>query len=167
MPPLLQAEHVGHALKMRRLLLGVDLIEIIQAAGMGHASDIRWTENALEPSQARVRWYHTWLTAAAKDRPAYVELPYAQREQWYDTPLDDALWHEAMRTNRQVAWWWGRSKGRGITGAWCRVCSEMIVPYDAGAGMSHPARVAVMQHRTKHTMAGIAPARMVRMMEAS
>jgi hypothetical protein len=157
----LTTEHVGRALKARRELLGVTHEQMIAIAGAVRAADIRWIENAQKPSLQRVRWYFGWMSEVAKSTDAWGKIPYAQREQWYDTALDDALWRQAMRDNRTVAWWWGRARNKGRAGAWCYLCQDMVYPYDSNRGMSLPARRAIMHHRTTHPVPGVPQARLI------
>lgn len=151
-------EHVGRALRARRVALGLTLRDLIHTAVDVAAFDLKWTENAPEPSVKRVHYYDSLLRRTALDLDAWKAMPYAQREQWYDTDLDDALWHSAMVASRRVSWWWGASKSRGMTGAWCYLCENMVHTYDAGRPMTHTARCAIMAHRGQHPVVGIKPA---------
>lgn len=151
-------EHVGHALRVRRELLGVTLDEMIESSGYATKFDLKWTESAPAPTMARVRYFDATLRTVAQGLLAWLTLPYAQREQWYDTDLDEALWREAMRAHRKISWWWGATKSRGQTGAWCYLCEDMVHSYDAGRPMTLTARGAIMAHRATHSAAGVASA---------
>lgn len=154
MPAPSTLEHVGAALRHRRELVQVSLQDIIDVAGAGHVADVKWIESAVDPSMRRVMWHYAWVMTAAERRGTWAELPYAQRQQWYDTALDEALWHAAVAARPTRLWWWGRSHERGSNGAVCFVCGEKIETYDAGRPMSTPIRIKLMTHRAKHSAAG-------------
>lgn len=153
MSPTALSEHVGAALKRRRELVSVSLHDIIEVAGHGHVSDVKWIESADQPSLRRVLWHYGWVTTAAQSRGTWEQLPYAQRQQWYDTDLDLALHTAAAAKVNTRLWWWGRSQSQGRNGAMCYICEQWIETYDAGRPMSAPVRVKLMAHRSTHRAA--------------
>jgi len=148
-------EHVGTALQTRRKLVLVSLDDVIRVAGAGHVADLKWIETADHPSLRRIKWHYAWVQQAATARGTWRELPYAQRSQWYDTGLDEALWETVRTRVPSRAWWWGRGGSKGKTGAVCFVCGAWIYSYDAANQMSGPARIALMAHRATHPVAGL------------
>jgi len=154
MPGTAAAEHVGSALRHRRELLAVSLADIINVAGHGHVADVKWIESAIDPSVRRILWHYGWVSQAAELRGTWTEIPYAQRQQWYDTALDEALWTAARQKVGSRHWWWGRGHARGTAGAMCYVCDTWIATYDSGRAMSNPIRAELMAHRSKHSAAG-------------
>lgn len=160
MPAPAPAEHVGSALRHRRELVAVSLGDIIKMVGHGHVADVKWIESANEPSLLRVKWHYGWVSQAAERRGTWTELPYAQRQQWYDTALDEALWQAARTAVGSRHWWWGRAQNQGRGGAMCYVCNEWICTYDYGRAMSNPVRETLMAHRAKHSAAGTPVARL-------
>lgn len=159
MPEPDTSEHVGKALKARRMLVSVSLEDVIKTAGAGHVADLKWIESADHPSTRRILWHYGWVGQAAQERGTWAGLPYAQRQQWYDTDLDAALWDTARREQPARTWWWGRGHTQSRNGAQCYVCGTWIYTYDAGRAMHNPARLALMAHRATHRVAGIPAAR--------
>jgi len=167
MAPSEMTEHVGRALLARRQLVTVSLEDMGRAAGPGNIPDIRWMENAPEPSHRRVCWHYGWVATVAQERNTWRTLPYARRQQWYDTDLDLALTEAAKATAVQRDWWWGQGRLQGRRGAVCYVCAVWIYTYDVGRPMSNPARDALMAHRATHTLAGIPAPRLITPREAA
>lgn len=159
MAPAGSPEHVGSALRHRRELVQVSLQDIIDTAGAGHVADVKWIEGAVDPSLRRIMWHYAWVATAAERRGTWKELPYAQRQQWYDTALDESLWQAAVSVRSTRLWWWGRLHERGANGAVCFVCGQKIEIYDAGRPMSNPIRIKLMTHRALHSVAGTPAAR--------
>lgn len=148
-------EHIGRGLRARREALGLTRRDMANHNAFINQTGLRFIENAPAASLWRVRHYDEVLRALAADTPAWLAMPYARREQWYDTVLDARLWQQAMADRPRVIWWWGTSRSRGALGAWCHLCDELVHPYDAGRPMTHRARTAIMAHRTVHPVAGV------------
>jgi len=141
---------VGASIRFHRESLGLLFSDLIDAAGPGSERMLRHTERAERPRIDLVEHHHAALMAAYANAGRTLGATLARREQWYATEADRILWHLAMDSRPQVAWWWGVRADPGPRGAWCYVCDRMIHGYDVGRGMTKRARKAVMAHRLEH-----------------
>lgn len=146
--------HVGYALRMHRELLGLTRADVVRAIRPDQGFDAAWTENALDPSELRVRWYHDAVLRAYEAKDTKVDIPFGQREQWWCTELDQMLWRAVLQTRRGVHWWWAPRKTPRGSGALCYLCDQLVHTYDLSSGATHPMRCAVMRHRNTHHKPG-------------
>lgn len=140
----------GPRIKAHRTALGIQLSDLIDAAGPGSETILRHAERAERPALKVIEAHHTALMIAYAAGAGTGATPLARREQWYATELDAILWHRAMEARPQIAWWWGVRSDNTPRGAFCYVCEQMIHGYDVGRGLTRRARAAVMLHRLTH-----------------
>lgn len=141
---------MGAWIKAHRAALGVLMSDLINEAGPGSERILRHTERAQRPDVNLIETHHAALMAAYVTSGHTPAVPLARREQWYANEYDAALWIEASHINPRVSWWWGVRSNAVPRGAWCHLCGRLIHGYDAGRGMTPPARKAVMAHRLEH-----------------
>lgn len=145
-----EGHKVGAWIRLHRESLGVRLSDLIHQAGAGSERILRHTERAQRPDIDLIEIHHTALMAAYVTSGHTPAVPLARREQWYANEYDATLWQDASHVNPRVSWWWGVRSNTAPRGAWCHLCNRMIHGYDAGRGMTPPARRAVMAHRLEH-----------------
>lgn len=153
-----EIREVGPALKAHREALGVTMSELVAVRGAGSDAYFRFTERAERPSLARIEVHHGALIAAWVAGGRKPLMARSTREQWYSTPADLTLWHQAVKKAPGCRWWWGLSNGRGRYGAWCYVCNKLIIGYDIKRPMTDAKRSVLMDHRFQHMMAETAGA---------
>ena len=145
-----EVPHVGTAIAGHRIALGVQLRHVIEAAGPGTDTQIKFVEAAKRPSPDMIERHHAALMAAYTAHGTTADVQVPRREQWWVTPEDVALWHGALIDYPSVRWWWGIRREQGGQGGYCYCCSEMIRTFDVGRGVTAPVRRAVMDHRYQH-----------------
>lgn len=145
--------HIGRQLVAHRDALGVTAGMLERVAGHGDVLDIRWIEQATEPSILRIRRYHWLVIEAYEAQDVKPAVSVGFREQWFTSPRDATLHHQILSGGRRTAWWWNAARTERGAGAFCYVCNTLIHAYDLTRGMTHPARLAVMNHRAGHVAA--------------
>lgn len=142
--------HVGRQLELHYRHLGISDGEMEQALGNGSAIELKWMVGAVDLSILRIRRFHFAMIEAYERAATRIEQPVPYREQWFTTVRDNQLHDQVAAGGRRTAWWWGASRTQRGAGALCYVCDVLIHPYDLGRGVTHPVRLAVMNHRAQH-----------------
>lgn len=149
-PYLAEVDHVGKAITTHRIALGVQLRHVIEAAGPGTDTVIKFVEAAKRPSAEMIERHHAAMMAAYTAHGTTTDVQVPRREQWWATVEDVHLWFSTLTGWPSVRWWWGIRRGEDGAGGYCYVCSQMIRTFDVGRGVTAPVRRAVMQHRFEH-----------------
>lgn len=142
--------HVGAALAEHRENLGVTWAELVLSWADDMPNTVAEIEHTERPHLYDLEAYHKALMAAWAASTPRVEIARSLRDQWIATPADWRLWEAAKEPRPTVAWWWGMRSDLKPNGAYCYICDKPIWTYNVQAGLSRPARRAVMAHRKLH-----------------
>lgn len=142
--------HVGRALQKHAEALTVTMGMLERFAGPGGKSELEWSIAAHDLSVLRIRRFHWVLIEAFEHLDNKPPTSMGFREQWFTTSNDQVLYHNVLASGRRAVWWWGGARTERGSGAVCWLCNELIHTYDLGRGVTHPVRLAVMNHRAKH-----------------
>lgn len=141
---------VGKALREHRENLGVTWADLVLSWVDDMPNTVGQIEDTERPHLYDLEAYHKALMAAWAETRPRVEVARAMRDQWLTTPADWRLWEAAKRVRPSVVWWWGMRSDLKPNGAYCYICERPIWTYNVQAGLSRPARRAVMAHRKSH-----------------